>query len=271
MKAVDLSYRYFGGEGKPPLIILHGLLGSSRNWTTVARDLTRSFEVFALDLRNHGDSPHDEAMTFEVMADDVELWLQRHELDCATVLGHSLGGKVAMLYACRRPARVSGLIVADIAPREYAPHHRGAFGALNSLDLAGLETRAEAEMAIQKAVPDFAFRRFLLTNLVREADEGFRWQINLPAITAALPALAKSPLLPTDRFSGSTLFLRGETSDFIREDDRLAMAMHFPRFALMTIRNAGHNLHVDNRKAFVAAVEYFAAQAEASDGGACRT
>jgi pimeloyl-ACP methyl ester carboxylesterase len=258
--SLPLAYRYFGEEGQPLLVILHGLLGSSRNWTTVGKLLARSFDVFALDLRGHGDSPPapDGDYSFKAMAGDVAAWLQERAIPRCFLLGHSLGGKVAMRLAVDAPARFSGLIVADIAPRDYPPHHLAAFDAMQALDLAALTSRAQAEEFLRSRLADGGLARFLLTNLVREADAGFRWRIDLAGLQAALPEISRNSLLPGEKFSGPALFLRGDRSDYIRDGDRPAIAAHFPRHQILALGQAGHNLHVDQPAAFATALEYFA-------------
>jgi len=259
---LPLAYRYFGGEGQPPLVILHGMLGSSRNWTTAGKLLTRSFEVFALDLRGHGDSPWapppERDYSFAACAADVIAWLDTKGVPNPILLGHSLGGKIAMRLAVDSPQRCRALVVADIAPRDYAPHHVEAFAAMRSLDLTKLTSRAEAEEKLKAQLPDENLARFLLTNLVREADAGFRWRIDLEGLYAALPSLARSSLKSGEVYAGSTLFLRGEDSDFIRDIDRPLIAAHFQRHQILALGRAGHNLHVDQPTAFAAALEYFA-------------
>jgi pimeloyl-ACP methyl ester carboxylesterase len=259
---LELAYRYFGGEGQPPLVILHGLLGSSRNWTTVGKLLARSFEVFALDLRGHGDSPWAPQpggdYSFEAIAEDVAAWVNARGLARPFLLGHSLGGKVAMRLAVDAPARWRGLVVADVAPRDYPSHHLAAFDAMRALDLSTLTTRAQAEEFLRARLADVELARFLLTNLVREADAGFRWRLDLDGLAAALPQLARSPLTAGENYPGPALFLRGELSDYIRDSDRPAIAAHFPRHQILVLGRAGHNLHVDQPAAFTAALEYSA-------------
>ena len=259
---LELAYRYFGGEGLPPLVILHGLLGSSRNWTTTGKLLTRTFEVFALDVRGHGDSPFAPPpagdYSYAALAGDVAAWLDARGVRRPVLLGHSLGGKIAMRLAVDDPARLRALVVADIAPRDYAPHHAAAFAAMRGLNLAALTSRAEAEKFLFAQLGDQNLARFLLTNLVREADDAFRWRVDVGGLSAALPQLSHSSLAPGGAYSGPALFLRGDQSDFILESDRPQIATHFPRHQILTLGRAGYNLHVDQPAAFTAALEYFA-------------
>jgi esterase len=254
-KPMLLYHRDLGGTGRPPLVILHGMLGSSRNWQTTGRDLAEKYHVLALDLRNHGDSPHASEMSYAAMVEDVIGWLDAQQLTRVTLLGHSMGGKVAMLLACRHPERVAGLIVVDIAPKDYRwPAHREEFAAMNELDLASLESRAAGEQAFESRISDWAMRKFLLTNLARTTDGRWQWSINLPVLTAALAALESNPLTPADQFAGPTLFITGGKSRYVESGDHAAIRGYFPAAQIETLPAAGHNPHIDAREAFVALV-----------------
>lgn len=253
--AVQLSHRDLGGSGKPPLVILHGLLGSSRNWQTAGRDLSPHYHVSALDLRNHGGSPHTTDMSYDAMVTDVLAWLDAQQLERVTLIGHSMGGKVAMLLACRHPQRVDRLIVVDIAPKDYFwVAHRAEFAAMNELDLEHIRSRAEAEMRFESRVDDWAMRKFLTTNLERTAEGRWKWLVNLPELTAALPVLERNPLQPTDRFDGLALFVTGERSTYVSAQDQAVIRNHFPAAKMSTIAGAGHNPHMDKREDFVRTV-----------------
>src|ERR1700712_4820981 len=172
------------------MIVLHGMLGSSRNWQTTGRDLSDWFHVYALDARNHGKSPHSSEMTYEAMTEDLIAWMNNQQIERATVVGHSMGGKTAMLLACRHPERVERLVVVDIAPKDYQwVAHRAEFAAMNELDLAALQSRQEAEIRFEARVDDLGMRKFLVTNLERLPTGGWWWIVNLPVLTAALPVL----------------------------------------------------------------------------------
>jgi esterase len=252
---VSLFHRDFGGDGVPPVVILHGMLGSSRNWQTVARDLSASRRVYALDLRNHGMSPHAESMSYESMAEDVVAWLDAQYLGSAEFIGHSMGGKVAMLLACRNPARVDRLVVVDIAPRDYHwPAHRAEFAAMRELELGSLKSRAEAEIRMEGRIPEWAMRKFITTNLERLPGGGWKWQVNAAAIAAALPELEHNSLAPGDRFEGPVLFIAGGKSSYIRQEDHAAILGHFPKARIVVLPASGHNPHIDAREAFVRAI-----------------
>jgi esterase len=252
---VHLYHRDVGGAGKPPLLLLHGMLGSARNWQTAGADLALHFHVRALDLRNHGKSPHVPTMSYAEMMDDVLRWMDGQQLGSATLVGHSMGGKVAMLLACRHPERVQRLVIVDIAPKNYFwPGHRASFAAMNELAFADLKSRAEAEMRFEARVPSWSLRKFLTTNLERRSDGSWYWQINLPVLTAALPELEKNPLRPEDRFTGPTSFVAGEKSNYIEPEDHQEIRRHYPAATIRILPNCGHNPHMEAREAFVAAV-----------------
>jgi esterase len=252
---MELSHRDLGGAGLPPLIILHGMLGSSRNWLTAGRDLAASYHVRALDLRNHGLSPQADEMTYAAMVEDVAAWLEQHAGGSVTLLGHSMGGKVAMMLACRQPSRITRLFVVDIAPKDYFwVGHRASFAAMNELNLADLRSRAEAELRFEARVPNWGTRKFLATNLERTEAGGWKWVINLPALTAAVSELERNPLTPTDRYDGPVRFIAGGQSPYIDAGDHAAIRAHFPRAEIVVLPAAGHNPHLESRPEFVAAV-----------------
>ena len=231
------------------------MLGSSRNWQTTGKDLAERFHVLALDLRNHGESPHAPDMTYAAMVADVLAWLDAQGLPQVTLLGHSMGGKVAMQLACRHPERVAELIVVDIAPRDYRwAAHREEFAGLNELNLATLTSRAEAEKALEARVPDWGMRKFLLTNLARDAEGRWSWSVNLPVLTAALSALEANSLTPTDRFDGPSVFIAGGKSRYVEALDHPEILRHFSAARIEVIPASGHNPHIEAREAFVALV-----------------
>lgn len=253
---VILFHRDLGGAGNPPLIVLHGLLGSSRNWQSTGTDLAARYHVYALDLRNHGRSPHSAEMTFEAMAADVLAWMAAQGITRTALMGHSMGGKVAMLVACRHPERVERLIVVDVAPKDYElMGHLNDFSALNELDLRTLQSRGEAEMRFEARVPSLGMRKFLATNLERDPETNtWRWIVNLPVLTATLPEMAKTSLVAGDRFGGPTLFVVGGKSRYIELADHAHITVFFPVAKIVTIEGAGHNPHMDSRVEFVRVV-----------------
>jgi len=251
--------RAAAGARRPPLILLHGLLGSSRNWQTVGRELGERSDaaVFALDLRNHGQSPHAEPMDHAHMAADVIAWLDAQGFaQPVDLLGHSMGGRVAMVLACRYPERVRCIIAVDTVPRAYEwPEGRPEFGAMNALDLATLASRAEAERVMEPLVPDWGMRKFLTTNLERDSASGpWRWAINLAGITAALPALEANPLEAHERFAGEAHFIACGRSPYVRPEDHAIIRTHFPAAQIALLPESGHNPHMEARADFVLVV-----------------
>ena len=252
---MTLFHRDLGGAGKPPIVLLHGMLGSSRNWQTVGAELAAAGHVLAPDLRNHGRSPHAAAMDYDSMMADVLEWLDAQTIGPATFIGHSMGGKIAMLLACRHPERVSRLVIVDIAPKNYFwPGHRASFAAMNELNLGDLRSRAEAELRFEARVSSWPMRKFLTTNLERAENGAWSWQINLPVLTVALPELEKNPLGPNDRYDGRVLFLAGGKSPYIEPSDHETIHAHFPAAKIQVVPDVGHNPHMEARTAFVSAV-----------------
>ena len=238
-----------GGAG-PPVALLHGLFGAAGNFAAIQRRLGTTRRVIAFDLRNHGESPHDPAM-----AEDVLDSLSALGVPSAALVGHSMGGKVAMRAALLRPDRVSRLLVADIAPARYDPAFRGIADAMLALPLNPGLTRAAADAALAPAVPDPAVRGFLLQNL--RLGPAPAWRIGLREIAAALPGIEGWDAPPGARYPGPVLMLRGERSDYVRPEHRPSVRALFPAAQLMTLKGAGHWLHADAPDAFVEVLQAF--------------
>lgn len=256
MSSVTLHFEALGNSGNPPLIVLHGLLGSARNWLSVGKVLTELFDVYLLDLRNHGSSPHTDSMDYDEMVEDLLDWVNTHNIKKFYLLGHSLGGKVAMTFACRYPERLLGLIIEDIVPKEYNLRYVNEFKAMNALSLASIKNRAEADKAMELTIPDWTWRQFILTNLKHNIEaKSFHWQINLPVLTEWLTEIMKNPLKQEDQFKGPTLFFRGENSDFIANEDYQTVYQHFPNATIMEFPHTGHNIHVENTSGFFDALK----------------
>jgi len=247
-----------GAPGAPPLVLLHGLYGHAQNFGTVQRRLSAGRRVIALDLRNHGDSPRAPVMGYAAMAEDVLETLRQASALPAVLIGHSMGGKVAMTAALEAPAAVARLLVADIAPVTYADHaggHGRLLAAMQSVSLHPGLTRAEAADLLAQSVPDPATRGFLLQNLRFGAAP--QWRIDLPALARALPDLVGWPE-PEGRYAGPALFLAGARSDYLRPEHRPAIRARFPSARFVTLKDAGHWLHADDPDGFVSVVEAFA-------------
>jgi pimeloyl-ACP methyl ester carboxylesterase len=241
----------------PPLAILHGLFGSGRNWASMAQRLGAHHRVIALDLRNHGASPWADAMDYREMADDVQATMQARGYERFALLGHSLGGKVAMTAALENSVAVERLIVVDIAPVAYATRHLGHVRAMRQLDLASIKRRADADAALAPTIADTAERAFLLQNLILE-DGGARWRLNLEAIEREMPHLAGFPPISVSRtYAGPSLFVAGGRSDYLRPEHEPVIRRMFPNAEIANIDNAGHWLHAEQPTAFLAVLEAF--------------
>lgn len=244
------------GSGSPA-VLLHGLFGSARNFGTVQKRLAGHWRVLALDLRNHGASPHAPGMGYGEQAADVLETLRRRDAAPAALVGHSMGGKVAMRLALQSPDAVSRLVVCDIAPVPYPSHFREYARAMMNLNLTPGLTRGEADAALATSVPDPAVRAFLLQNLSLGPQP--QWQIGVAEIAAALPEIEGWDAPPGTRYSGPVLFLSGDRSDYVRPEYRPAIRALFPAARFATLKNAGHWLHADQPEAFVSALDTFLA------------
>ncbi|MFB6247355.1 MAG: alpha/beta fold hydrolase [Salinibacter sp.] len=252
---MELFYNSYGQDG-PPLIVLHGLLGANGNWHTLSRTVFSDVaRVYAVDQRNHGRSPHTDEMDYPLMAADVREFINRHDLGTVHLLGHSMGGKTAMQTALTYPDVVDRLIVADMAPKAYPPHHEDLLEALAGIDPAIYERREDIDAALANDVPSRPIRQFLLKNLDYDGQR-YRWTMNLEALRAHYDALNAAP--PAEgSFEGPTLFVRGGRSDYVSEADLPGIRDHFPNARLVTIDDAGHWVHADAPDAFADAVVDF--------------
>ncbi len=239
----------------PPVALLHGLFGAAGNFAAIQRRLGAMRRVIAFDLRNHGASPHDPAMAYADMAEDVLDSLAALNVPRAALIGHSMGGKVAMQAALLRPDRVSRLLVADIAPVRYDPAFRGIADAMLAMPLVPGLTRPAADAALAPAVPDPAVRGFLLQNL--RLGPAPAWRIGLREIAASLPGIEGWDATAGAQYAGPVLMLRGERSDYVRPEYRPAIRALFPMARFTALKGAGHWLHADAPDAFVEVAQAF--------------
>ncbi|MDI1257093.1 MAG: alpha/beta fold hydrolase [Flavobacterium sp.] len=244
-----MLYSKIEGSGQP-LLILHGYLGMSDNWKTLAGQYAEEgFEVHALDLRNHGRSLHSDIFTYEAMVQDIIEYCENQNLDKIDIIGHSMGGKVAMFFATSFPEKVEKLIVADIAPRYYRPHHQDIMAALNAVDFSKKPSRAAVEIIMSEFVPDFGTRQFLMKSLYWAAPGQLDFRFNLEVFNLKIDNIGEA--LPENAiFEKPTLFLKGEKSNYISEKDYPEIKQHFPNATIEIIKNAGHWLHAENPLAF---------------------
>ena len=251
---VDLAFEDTGSGS--PLLLLHGLYGSSSNWRRIAKSLSDTHRVLSVDLRNHGASPWAATMSYAEMADDVGALIDRLGLDAPAVLGHSMGGKVAMTLALTAPARVGRLIVVDIAPLSYGDRFSSYTEAMRGVDAMRATSRDEIRRALLQTIPEDRTVGFLMTNLVRQGEQ-YDWRINLMALGASMSEIGSFPeALAGQRYDGPVTVIDGERSDYIGEKDRPLFLSFFPNARFETISDAGHWLHADQPDAFVAAVRH---------------
>lgn len=245
------------GEGEP-LIILHGLFGSARNWNTVAKELSRDRQVITVDLRNHGDSEHTDDMTYAEMVDDIGSLMKELGITSTVLLGHSMGGKVAMGFALSYPEKTDAVIVVDIAPVAYDPVHIEFIDAMLSLPLAEIRNRADADERLHEAgITNIMIRQFLLSNLTR-SNGGYAWRLNLPVLRKCMPDLAGFPSdWPAAPYEGPACFLAGGESDYIPPKHYQVISRLFPGASVHTIEGAGHWVHAEKPEAFVSEVRDF--------------
>jgi esterase len=253
----DLYFEEYGVAGNPPLIFLHGLLGSSRNWRSVAKEMAADYHIYCIDLPEHGESAHFPKTSLLIMQSTMEEWIDEQGIDKYRLCGHSLGGKLAMSLACKWPQRVVSLTVADIAPRDYPPeHHLPTFDALLSLDLSRIKNRKHADELLAEHIPNWAFRQFLLTNLIGDGD-GWRWRANLDVLRAGIADLSRNPLASADRYPGPTLVVRGGKSGYVRSEHFPLFDHYFEDCSIVTLPEAGHDVHVEDRAGFVGNLNHF--------------
>jgi esterase len=240
------------GQGQP-IVILHGIFGSSDNWLPQAKILSEHYHVFTVDLRNHGQSPHDEEFDYPVMVADLLEFLEDHNLKDPIIVGHSMGGKVAMNFALAHPEKLQKLIVVDIAPRPYNLEHYVIIDGLKAIPINDITSRKEADEALSPFVPEPDVRLFLLKNLNRKPEGGFSWKLNLPVIDRNLSNIGLD-LSYHGKFEKPTLFIRGGKSKYVRDEDVTRIREIFPSMELKTM-DTGHWVQAEKPKEFVDTVE----------------
>ena len=242
------------GEGEP-LIILHGLFGSLDNWMTLAKKLGENFEVYLVDARNHGQSPHANEFNYDIMAIDLYEFIMQNNIVDSIILGHSMGGKTAMQFAMNYPNQLSKLIVVDIAPKCYPVHHTAILKSMLSLDFDIIKNRKKAGVELSKTITDFSTRQFLLKNLYWIKKDKLAWKFNLSVINKNI-ALMGVELENISKFYKPTLFIRGEKSDYIAKNDIITIQNIFPNAIIKSIKS-GHWVHAENPAEFLQVVLTF--------------
>lgn len=240
-----LLYSKIEGSGKP-LLILHGFLGMSDNWKTLGTKYAeQGYEVHLLDMRNHGRSFYSMDFNYEVMVQDVVDYCVHYGLTSIDLIGHSMGGKVAMKLAADHNSLVHKLIVADISPGAYPPHHQDVMQALNAVDFSSHSSREDVQKTIEQYITEQGVVQFLMKNVYRITPQQLGFRFNLQAFNADDEAIGEA-LAEDERYNGPVLFLRGELSGYIKEEDEELIKKHFPKAQIQTVRGAGHWLHADN-------------------------
>jgi esterase len=244
-----LYSKKIGNKG-PSIVILHGLFGSSDNWATIAKALSDNFQVYLLDLPNHGLSPRSNNFDYENMAGAILFFLDENNLAQINLMGHSMGGKAAMVFAKNNRERLLKLVVVDFAPKFYTIHHKLILQGLNSINLASLQSRTQANEILKNFEENESVRQFLLKNLYRNTDLGhFDWRINLPVITKEIANVGEEIVFKIP-FTKPTLFIKGETSPYIQPEDEVEILKTFPNTQFKTILGAGHLVHIEKPKVF---------------------
>ena len=240
------------GEGEP-LLIIHGFLGTSDNWKTLGGQyVANGFQVHALDMRNHGKSFHSDVFDYPAMVQDIKEYCDAHSLPQVDIIGHSMGGKAAMFFAMQYPEMVNKLVVADIGPRYYAPHHKDIMAGLNEVDFTLKPSRADVEAILEKYIGDNGTRQFLMKNLYWETPGQLAFRFNLPVFNKVIDNIGQA-LPDGSTFDKPVLFLRGDRSGYIKDEDFALIKTHFPKADIQDIKNAGHWLHAENPKDFLEA------------------
>lgn len=245
---IDLHYRRLGPEGAPPVVVLHGLFGTSDNWGSIGKELAEPTEpgatpcdVLLVDLRDHGRSPHSQATSYPLMAADVHALIERLGLRDVVLVGHSMGGKTAMVFAQQWPQLLRHLVVVDISPKEHANNHGHIIEAILTADVAPGRTRKEVEAHIAARVKEPGVVQFLMKNLYWATDEQLAWRVNAPLLARELPAILAA--IGPETVRTPTLFIRGGQSDYILREDLPAIKEQFPNSRVETIPYAGHWVH----------------------------
>ena len=254
---MKLFYRQVGENGTP-IIILHGIFGSSDNWLTIGKVLGETHQVFLIDQRNHGQSPRSEDFDYNVMAEDLKEFINDHNIENPILLGHSMGGKTVMQFAMNYPDRFSKMIVVDIAPKFYPVHHSMILQGLASIDLKTLKSRTEANDLLKRFEENEGVRQFLLKNLWRNPAKNneFDWRINVPVITKNIDIVGFE-LSGEKSVKKPVLFIKGSESNYIQPEDERKIWELFPDYELITIEGAGHWVQADKPKEFVEIVQRF--------------
>ncbi|MEQ8304107.1 MAG: alpha/beta fold hydrolase [Cyclobacteriaceae bacterium] len=250
---MNLFYRELG-EGEP-LIILHGLFGSSDNWYSLSKVFAEHFHVYVIDQRNHGQSPHTEDIDYRLLADDLGDFIKQHNIKSPSVIGHSMGGKAAMNFAVKMPTVISKLVVVDMVPKAYPVHHDAILSGLQAIDLSKISSRGEADEQLKAFVPDAGVRQFLLKNLARDEHKNLEWRINIPVIAKNIEALG-ADIHYDEQFTHPTLFVMGSKSEYFAKGDEAIIEKYFPNASIIVLET-GHWVQAEKPEEFAKTVMDF--------------
>lgn len=251
---MKLNYKKLG-EGQP-LIILHGLFGSLDNWMSLAKHWSSNYEVWIVDQRNHGQSPHSSEFSYTYMQQDLKGFIDEHNIQNPILLGHSMGGKTVMEFSMHHPNLINKMIVVDIAPVKYQVHHYAIIDALESIDFDFVKSRKEADRILSEKIEEFGVRQFLLKNMYWKEKEQLAWRFNLEAIKNEIIPISEWDISDGE-FTGETLFIKGENSEYILPSYASRIGKKFPNYDLVEIENAGHWVHAEAPKEFISELEPF--------------
>ena len=247
---MELNYRQYSENGVP-VLVLHGLFGSLSNWGWHCKQLAQQYAVYGVDLRNHGDSPHSDQLDYQVMAEDVRQLIVRLGLESCCIVGHSMGGKVAMQLALSFPDLIEKLVIVDIAPVSYpedADGHMNVLAAMDAVKLGEIKSRTQAEVTIEDYIPQEVTRKFLLTNLVRNKEGSFEWRLDKGSIRKNYANL-RAELIATMSFLKPVLFIKGSLSPYIKPEHEAQIKELFPAASVKLLMDAGHWLHAEKPQA----------------------
>jgi len=264
---MNLFFRKLGAG--PPLIIIHGLYGSSDNWITIGRKLSEKFEVYLIDQRNHGQSPHSEEHNYHLLKEDLKEFMDQQSIEKAILIGHSMGGKTAMFFADDYPERITSLIVVDISPISYKTtnsfqllSHKTIMDSMYSIDFSKINNRLQLDTLLSESIPQNHVRQFLLKNIKRSKENTFSWIINISTLRKEIANIMDG-LKISDFENGKNitgfpvLFIKGAESDYILDQDKKAINVIFPFAEIVTIPNSGHWVHAEQPELFLQAIEKF--------------
>ncbi|MFY0672903.1 MAG: alpha/beta fold hydrolase [Bacteroidia bacterium] len=250
-----LNYKVFGDENTDVLMILHGLFGMLDNWTTLAKKFAKKYKVYAIDLRNHGKSPHSDVMSYESMSEDLKEFMEAEGIYTANIIGHSMGGKALMTFGNMYPEHIERMIVVDIAPKAYEPKHNEIIEALTKLPLNKMSTRDEAEYWLSQRIEQASVRLFLLKNLLRTKN-GFQWKMNLPVIIKFYQEIIGSINIDNG-FERPILMVYGGSSDYLNEDDIEELDLVYDNVKFEQVEGTGHWVHAEKPNEFFELVSNF--------------